>query len=124
MSKEITYLDYLIIGVNRADDINECIEVLTSARETLETQNEKEPIANIKKDDTIPKDLVSQLKSEMGQKPIRNTEDMAEALGKAIKERLSGEKGKDIDHAVIDDDGYTIYESTKSKETGAVGEER
>lgn len=124
MSKEITYLDYIINGMNRANDINECIDVLTSAREILESQNEKEPSTRIEKGETIPEDLVSQLKSEMGQKPIRNTEDMAEALGKAIKERLSGEKGKDINHAVIDDNGYTIYENTNSKGIRAVGEER
>lgn len=111
MSKDVGYIDYLADGVNNADGINDCIDVIIEGKEKLEyaKNNRNLESKTDKATSNVPEDLVDQIRKSMGEKAPKNTANMAEALETAIKDRIA--EGKSIHHAVLDDNGYKTYES-------------
>ena len=108
MVREFSQIDYLVQGINNADGINECIEVITSTREKVrKAQLQSKQNGNKENDKAVPENLVSSIQASMNRNVIRNTKNMADALENAVKGRIAEakEQGKEINNIVIDDNG-------------------
>ncbi len=112
MAKEVSYIEYVVDGINKADGIIECMEIVQRAREeAIRAQNDKNEDVPTKKDMEDLENLVSQIKANMAAKQPVNTDNMAQALETALKERMA--EGKNIHHAILNDNGYEIKDANK-----------
>lgn len=124
MSKDVGYIDYIADGINNADGINDCIDIILEGKEKLEyARNNRNLESDTNKATAnVPEDLVYQIRKSMEGKTPKSTKNVAEELETAIKERMA--EGRNIHHAVLDDDGYKTYENDNlSKEDASEGEE-
>lgn len=115
MDKTVSYLEYLVNGINKADGLNDSIDVIIEGKDKLRSAQTNQELAQKDTDELknkIPEDLVDFLKSKMNSKSEKSTQNVAEALENAIKTRIA--EGRNISHAIINGDGYEIYEEKNS----------
>lgn len=112
MDNSVSYLDYLANKMNKADGINDCIEVILQGCEKLKTMqtDKKEKDESISREKQIPEDLVEQIRIKMMQSvSLNETEGIAKELEETLKQRIAN--GHNVSHVIINSDSYEIYES-------------
>lgn len=120
MVRELSQIDYLVEGINKADGIRDAVDVVEKLNDILSRQ-QKEVDAIVegqRKKDVVPENLVDSIRARVEGKATEDTRIKADALGNAVKRRIAEakEQGREINKIVIDDDGIKAGNSKDDEE--------